>query len=97
LIGGFLVVLIIVLAAVLARRTGRPLVDVPDVPCAGTPSAADVLLVPAPGEGGDFGDDGHRGIVPPLGAFERPAASGEERPPPTVPPQGQSPEDTSSP
>ncbi|WP_146615689.1 hypothetical protein [Nonomuraea aridisoli] len=87
LIGGFLVVLIIVLAAVLARRADQPPAEAQErVPCAGTPT--DTLLVP------EDGDSGHQASVPPMGAFDR---SDEGRSLPSVPPQGQSPEDTSSP
>ncbi|MEV4168915.1 hypothetical protein [Nonomuraea sp. NPDC049709] len=76
LIGGFLVVAIIVLAAVMARRPGRgspggegdeP--DTPPVPCAGMPSPRDVLLVRAPErtDAEDGGDDEDR----PTGAIPR--------------------------
>lgn len=64
LASGFLLVMIIVLAAVMARRPGRGVLAdepegpeaPPDVPCAGLP-AADVLLVRGDGLGGPDGDE----------------------------------------
>jgi hypothetical protein len=105
LIGGFLVVAIIVLAAVMARRsgTGAALAEpVPPVepPCAGIPPAApaDVLLVPAPG-GDDDEEEGPTGAIPRVvlpvaarGAFDKAGAASEGRVEPAVPPQGHSPE-----
>ncbi|SPL91508.1 putative transport protein [[Actinomadura] parvosata subsp. kistnae] len=105
LIGGFLVVAIIVLAAVMARRSGSGAVPVEPVPsseppCAGIPTMppADVLLVPAPGRDDDDEEEGPTGAIPRVvvpvstrGAFDQVAAAPGDGP--AVPPQGQSPED----
>ncbi|WP_143022351.1 hypothetical protein [Nonomuraea maritima] len=96
LIGGFLVVLIIALVAVWARRGEQPPENTPErLPCAGGP-VGDVLLVPSAEEG-----DGRRGEAPAASddgrKGEAPAAGGDDKRLPTVPPQGQSPEDASSP
>ncbi|WP_344495944.1 hypothetical protein [Nonomuraea monospora] len=108
LIGGFLVVAIIVLAAVMARRSGRgaraeePAPPV-EPPCAGIPISppVDVLLVPAPSPA-DEEEEGPTGAIPrvvlpvsAMGAFDTAGvASGGEGP--AVPPQGLSPEDGAS-
>ncbi|MFD0471457.1 hypothetical protein ACFQ0B_26465 [Nonomuraea thailandensis] len=113
LIGGFLVVAIIVLAAVMARRSGTgaaPAEPVPltDPPCAGIPTAdpVDVLLVPAPGRDDDAEEEeGPTGAIPRVvlpvaarGAFDQAgAASEDEGAGPAVPPQGHSPEDGGAP
>ncbi|NJP97121.1 hypothetical protein HCN51_48180 [Nonomuraea sp. FMUSA5-5] len=111
LIGGFLVVAIIVLAAVMARRSGSGAVPVEPVPsseppCAGIPTMppADVLLVPAPGRDDDDEEEeeGPTGAIPRVvvpvstrGAFDQVAVAPGDGP--AVPPQGQSPEDGAAP
>ncbi|MEV0619010.1 hypothetical protein AB0I81_37230 [Nonomuraea sp. NPDC050404] len=66
LIGGFLVVTVIVLASVMARRSGAGRSESepvpPHVPCAGMPVHADVLLVPASGTEAD--EEPETGVVP---------------------------------
>lgn len=114
LIGGFLVVAIILLAAVMARR---PVKDAPSdepgqVPCAGAPVPADVLLVRAPDDEEPPTQAISRVVLPvsAKGAFDEAdeadqadQADGDDEgreeadgSAPAVPLQGHSPEDTVS-
>lgn len=105
LIGGFLVVAVILLAAVMARR---PVKDAPGdepgpVPCAGLPVPADVLLVRAPDEEEPPTQAISRVVLPVSvkGAFDEADGEDEGREEadgsaPGVPPQGHSPEDAAS-
>ncbi|GAA3226859.1 hypothetical protein [Nonomuraea helvata] len=90
LVGGFLVVVVIVLAAVTARRSAK---NVSQVPCAGpgTPVVAETDDDDPPAAEG-------AASVPSAGAFGQaePEGDGEAGPLPAVPPQGHSPEDTAS-
>ncbi|MEV0385319.1 hypothetical protein [Nonomuraea sp. NPDC050643] len=95
LVGGFLTVAIIVLAAVMARRSGKgpAAAEREDVPCAGP----DVLLVPAADEDEEEGPTGAipRVVLPVVSAKGAFAAGSDDRSP-GVPPQGPSPEDVAS-
>ncbi|MEQ4720152.1 hypothetical protein [Nonomuraea sp. B19D2] len=92
LVGGFLVVVVIVLAAVTARRGAK---DVPHVPCAGP----GVPVVEEIDEGQPAEASAPEPApVPPGGAFDETERrkDGEAEPLPAVPPQGHSPEDAAS-
>ncbi|MFB9473306.1 hypothetical protein ACFFR3_27730 [Nonomuraea salmonea] len=90
LISGFLVVAIIVLASLMARRPGKE-PAVPQGPCAGPSEPGDVLLVSAPVDDDRADGDAPQVAAPVVkwGAF---GGAGK----PAVPPPGQSPEDAGS-
>lgn len=91
LISGFLMVAIIVLAALTARRPGRD-PAVPETPCAGPLEPTDVLLVSAPA--GDRLAAEAPGVAEPVVTWG--SLSPGDKPAPAVPPPGQSPEDSGS-
>ncbi|MFC7582995.1 hypothetical protein ACFQYP_03665 [Nonomuraea antimicrobica] len=98
LIGGFLVVAVIVLASVMARRPGKVRAGEASVPCAGVLAPADVLLVRAPAEEPRAGEAvasvaAKAGFQTGDDAEERTKAAD---PVPAVPSPAQSPEDDAS-